>query len=315
MSKGILAAVIVAVVASVALAEIGEPIVIGKGRDPQWSPDESHIAFLQGDRLMIKRLDSPEEARHLYTGPILRYYWQDDSTLVAQERRTEQTKAAHTMVSKVTRIPMSGPANVLVYDSVDIAKSDARYLRLQRFPDGGVGYFDGDDSRDAVVALNDQARAKSQQEKPNLYVASVPGPWGQVWLCYGSGENRRQVTPGESEYLIPRLAPSQNRFYCSDSRSNLVIFDTLGNRLATLSDTDMERWGPTSEYIIFCKTRYSHYDLEEADIWIVRSDGTGLRQITNTPDVIEYEPSFSPSGRHIIYRAYGSGEIHLIDIS
>ncbi|MFH2056206.1 MAG: hypothetical protein ABIJ61_09635, partial [bacterium] len=244
MSKGMLTAVIVVMAASAAFAEIGEPILIGKGHDPQWSPDETHIAFLQGDNLMVKRLDSPEEARHLYTGPILRYYWLDDSTLAAQERKTEQAMGVQTMVSKVTRIPLEAPASVLVYDSVDLAKSDARYLRLQRFSSGGVGYFDGDHAPDAIVPLNELAVGRDQSQKPNLYVASVPGPWGQIWLCYGSGETRRQVSPGSDRFLIPRLSPSQGEFYCSDSLSNLVIFDTLGNRLATISDTDMESWAP-----------------------------------------------------------------------
>lgn len=313
MIKGMLAALVVVVAASVAVAEIGQPILIGKGHDPQWSPDETHIAFLQGDNLMVKRLDSPDEARHLYTGPILRYYWLDDSTLAAQERRASVSETGHTLVSKLTRIPMIGPTMVALYDSVDLAKSDARYIRLQRFSNGGVGYFDGSDSPDAIVPLNDLAAAGNQSQKPNLYVASVPGPWGQVWLCYGSGEDRRRITPDDERFIIPRLAPTQDKLYCSDSRGDLEVFDTLGSQLAILSDTDMESWGPAGEYIVYCMTTYGHYDLESSDVWVTRYDGSGTRQVTDTPNIVEFEPSFSPSGSKFIFRNYATGELYIVN--
>jgi hypothetical protein len=34
----------------------------------------------------------------------------------------------------------------------------------------------------------------------------------------------------------------------------------------------------------------------EYDIWVVNADGTGLTNLTNTPDIMELDPTWSPTG-------------------
>ena len=45
-----------------------------------------------------------------------------------------------------------------------------------------------------------------------------------------------------------------------------------------------------------------------ADIYVVNTDGTGLRPITETPDYWEEHPSWSPDGRRIVYDTFIPGE-------
>ncbi len=56
------------------------------------------------------------------------------------------------------------------------------------------------------------------------------------------------------------------------------------------------------------------------DIWVVNPDGTGLTNLTNTPDVAEFDPVWSPDGSRIsftrdadiwVMNADGSGQVDL----
>ena len=43
------------------------------------------------------------------------------------------------------------------------------------------------------------------------------------------------------------------------------------------------------------------------DLFLMRPDGSGRRNITNTPDYEEGGPRFSPDGKKLLYRAAGLG--------
>jgi Tol biopolymer transport system component len=45
----------------------------------------------------------------------------------------------------------------------------------------------------------------------------------------------------------------------------------------------------------------------EYDIWVVNADGTGLTNLTNTPDVMEVDPTWSPDGTRISFTRLGEG--------
>jgi Tol biopolymer transport system component len=317
MRKLISAAGLVAVVACLALAEIGEPILIGKGRDPAWSPGGSKIAFLQRmgeeDRLMVKELDAGGEEKHVYTAPIVRFAWLDDSTIATQERKMPAIEGSRLKVSRIAKVSLSGATEVLAFDSVNVAWQSGCNLRLQRFADGSVGYY-GDSLPEREPTFLTHAISSDSTASSRLFVETVPLSWGKLWLYYGSVERGRQITLDENTFSLPRLSPNGDKVMCKNHRAQLVVFDTLGHELSNLGKTDMESWGPSGQYISFCRSKYSHYDIEASDLWIAKYDGSDMRQLTDTPDVIETGGIFSPSGRYLAYTNERTREIYVIEL-
>ena len=51
------------------------------------------------------------------------------------------------------------------------------------------------------------------------------------------------------------------------------------------------------------------------DIWIKAVEGDALRNLTNTPDVMEKYPQFSPDGQYIAFTRYVQGRPSVFKVS
>jgi Tol biopolymer transport system component len=75
-------------------------------------------------------------------------------------------------------------------------------------------------------------------------------------------------------------------------------------------------WSPDGSRIAFIAAGNQS---EDFDLWVIDADGTGLRQLTDTDDVWEGVPSWSPDGRHLSYsHSLGGvdegGQIRVLDV-
>jgi Tol biopolymer transport system component len=53
------------------------------------------------------------------------------------------------------------------------------------------------------------------------------------------------------------------------------------------------------------------YNTEDGDLWVMNADGSGRRQVTHSGDGNDFDPSWSPDGRRIVFRT--SRGAHLPD--
>ena len=304
-------------IAEAASRPVSEPILVGVGAQAKWSPNEEAIAFRRGDSLYVKCLSPDRPAQGIYYAPIVTYEWLDDSTLATYEKEQYPVKGGTTWVERIAKIPLRGIPIEVAKDS--LGPSSPRFMRFQRFADGGVGYFDNFGLSKGPERLSQPASTagnRGDSTRADLFLRTIPEGWGKVYICYGNSFNCRLVTQSENHYLFPTLSPAFNKFFCHSARGDLVVFDTLGNELANLGPTDFESWSPSGDRIVLCVVKEAGEpgDIVASDIYVAKWDGTGRIQITDTPDVVEIDPTFSPSGSKLLYREYPSDKLVVIRV-
>jgi Tol biopolymer transport system component len=127
--------------------------------------------------------------------------------------------------------------------------------------------------------------------------------------------NSRLITP---QSLRPTWFPNGERLLVDyldreNQRWQLTVIDTNGVHLKTLTDDesimssiDISRDG---KYLCFTRQLKKGYEWShKPDIWIMKTDSTGLRQITDDGGSMA---SFSPDGKWVVYTCTGNEDGHL----
>ncbi|GGE97679.1 TolB family protein [Mycetocola zhadangensis] len=119
-------------------------------------------------------------------------------------------------------------------------------------------------------------------------------------------------TPTVEDPSTRPLAFSSNR---ADS-FDLWLMGADGTDPVQLTTADgvegMASWSPDGTQLLFL----SAVDTESnGDVCVINADGTGLKNLTSTPDVYETTPSWSPDGSEIVYGTWKgkAHELHVMD--
>ncbi|HVF29659.1 MAG TPA: hypothetical protein VNA22_01765 [Pyrinomonadaceae bacterium] len=124
----------------------------------------------------------------------------------------------------------------------------------------------------------------------------------QIWYVPFPGGEPQKITNDANNYVGVTLTADARMALVTqfDVSSNVWVATAAGSfsnaRQITNSNSEMDQicWTPEGQIVYAAGGRYS-------DLWIMKSDGTGSRQLTFTTDRHETQPSLSPDGRHIVY--------------
>ncbi len=114
--------------------------------------------------------------------------------------------------------------------------------------------------------------------------------------------------PGETNWTMePSLNVVRKTFASAVIGNNIYVFGGQ-NETGNLGSTEVLRiCEPVGGWIAFASWQDG-----DADIWAVRPDGTGLRQLTNMPGS-EFTPQWSPDSTRIAYDTGGDAQLWVYD--
>jgi dipeptidyl aminopeptidase/acylaminoacyl peptidase len=127
-----------------------------------------------------------------------------------------------------------------------------------------------------------------------------------LYIVAVDGSGLTRLTPLDSDNAYAAAAPHNDRIAFSrfqgDTQS-LYVMKENGTGVQPLTtpgsqNSDVQaNWSPNSNDVVF-----AHGDSNNgADLYIVHANGTGLRQLTNTPGRVDLEPAWSPDGTKITF--------------
>ncbi len=95
---------------------------------------------------------------------------------------------------------------------------------------------------------------------------------------------------------------------------SMFTMDIDGSSLTDLGEGNSQKWSPDSKKIIYTISQDDGYNYTASDIYMIDIDGLQKRNVSNTTNKIEMNPSFSPDGKIIVYDELNSGSIFLMTI-
>lgn len=125
----------------------------------------------------------------------------------------------------------------------------------------------------------------------------TPGPQDSAWAA---------TAPRGSTIAFSRVSDAEGqRLYTMNTRTGATKLVTPAP--SELADAQAN-WSPRGNKLVFVRLSESG-----SELFVVRKNGRDLTQLTNTPTRTEFQPSFSPDGKQIVFHAcsgLGTGDQH-----
>jgi secreted trypsin-like serine protease len=157
--------------------------------------------------------------------------------------------------------------------------------------------------RNWIVKKIAEISAEIPRANGKIYFASR----GSVWSMNpdGTGQTKLLGNNDNNAEDNPAVSPDGARIAYVFANNDIHVMNADGSgvkRITTDRNTNQDpAWSPDNKRIVFSRKGLQN----RQDLFVVNSDGTGLRNLTNTPDISEEDPAWSPDGSQIAYTAVG----------
>lgn len=166
------------------------------------------------------------------------------------------------------------------------------------------------------IKLTTQNNNFSPQYFPNdnsIIFSSSNNTWTGIYKMNSDGSNKRLLTPQNKSFGDPKISPEGNMISITSNDwngSQIFVMNSNGSNLKQITftvsskyfDTGFPRdgncnpmWSPTGD-----KLAYVSYENGSPDIFVINSNGTGNKRLTDTP-LRDENPCWTKDGNYILF--------------
>jgi TolB protein len=129
-----------------------------------------------------------------------------------------------------------------------------------------------------------------------------------AWIMNPDGSGKQQLDTG-GDAFAPTPAPRGNRLVFGNG-AGLITMQLNGqarHQITTIAGDFQPRWSPNGNDIAFLRDTTG----TDNDIFVVHSDGTDLKRLTDTPSRTEFSLSWARDGSELVFFAQDADASHL----
>lgn len=272
---------------------------------PRWSPDGRFLAL---------------------SGPGYRGIWLFDITDGSLRQVTDAPAAGFgfswsadgtTLLTRVARF--EGVRRYNAVETFDVATGASRQLGPERTLMPDLPRWAPDDRRVLLYRRGELETFDSGKAAVSVPAAKADTP---VLLASGGAIQRvagTEVTTlrpiGDAEVLNVALSPQGMQVAFEVLGGNLHVMNTDGTGLVDLGPGHRPQWSPDGRWVVFMRTEDDGYRFIAADLYAARADGSTIVRLTDTPDVLEMNPAWSPDGARIAFDDLATGNVYLLPVA
>lgn len=281
---------------------------VEKYENPRWSPDGTKIAFTKEgyDGLYVMNANgSNKEALITSSGVGYMFQWSADSKeiLVRDTRWEEQNGNIKRLHAAWAVNATSGTTTRLSYDAEYMQPAAWRYTN-------GVKTIAAPDTKIMKASLTPLNKTMAKSLSNNaLANTSFITDFEHLYIVDAMG-NKRVLNVGPS--FCPTLSPDGSKVMFNQM-DDICIINADGTGKKVLGRGFNASWLNNNQ-IIFEKTEDDGHVYTAGELYIMNIDGTNLKALTSTSNLIEMNANVSPDGNKVIFTSFTDGQIYIADL-
>jgi Tol biopolymer transport system component len=122
-----------------------------------------------------------------------------------------------------------------------------------------------------------------------------------------------EPVPNEKVINI-KLSPDEKKIAFEIMGGNMYVMNIDGTGLTDLGRGYRAAWSPDSQHLVYMITEDDGHQVLSSDIFTIKIDGTQKTNLSNTDNILEMNPDWSPDGNSIVFDNPREGAIYRMEI-
>ena len=270
---------------------------------PIWSPDGTKLAFTKSGftGLYVRNADGSGPIREITSAAYSGYkpVWTSDSKGIAIRTRAGIVGQSISYIDVATgelkileewaKHPKQPERNAYGNVTIDV---DGEMKVLDPVT-GSLESMDGYYSAERPCSLD----VSLEMDFRNL----------RMWIVEGEGTRRTEFP---YEVVLANMSPRRDRVAFKRLDGNLYVSRLDGSSLENLGRGSSWEWSRDGTRLVYLGAiREGEGTTTASELFVANADGSGVVQISETPEIVEMFPSWSPDVTRIAYSTHRAGKI------